>query len=43
MTFDELAQIAINGFESAFVHHGERESLVAKALKAIASLKRAHS
>jgi adenosine deaminase len=42
-TFDELALIAINGFESAFVHHRERETLIAKARKAIAGLKRARS
>jgi adenosine deaminase len=37
--FDELAQIALNGFESAFLPWEEREQLVARARAEIAALR----
>lgn len=38
-TFDELALVALNGFESAFIHQQDRVRLVERARSAIASLK----
>ena len=37
-SFSELARIALNGFDSAFLHHRERESLIARARQTIAQL-----
>ena len=37
-TFADLAKIAINGFESAFLHFKERQEFVTRARQAIASL-----
>jgi adenosine deaminase len=39
-TFDELATMAMNGFESAFLHQKERSALAGRAAALIASLKR---
>ncbi|HET9425307.1 MAG TPA: adenosine deaminase [Gemmatimonadaceae bacterium] len=39
-TFDELCEIAINGFASAFVEYGMRERMIADARQAMAALKR---
>ena len=39
-SFDELSQVALNGFESAFVHHDQRKTLIAEAQREIAELKR---
>lgn len=38
-TFDELSRVAMNGFESAFLHRQERDRLVARAQATIAALK----
>jgi adenosine deaminase len=38
-TFDELAEIALNGFASAFVHWEERQRLLARARQEIALLR----
>jgi len=38
-TFDELAQVAINGFESCFLPHEERRRLVARAQAEIRALR----
>ena len=38
-SFDELARMALNGFESAFIHQKDREHLVARAQSTIAKLK----
>jgi adenosine deaminase len=38
-TFDELARMALNGFESAFLHHHERTRLAARARDAITQLR----
>ena len=38
-TFDELAEIALNGFASAFVHWEERQRLIARARQEIALLR----
>jgi adenosine deaminase len=38
-TFDELARMALNGFESAFLHHQERAHLVARARDVINQLR----
>ena len=38
-TFDELAQVAMNGFESAFLPHPERNALAARASADIAALR----
>jgi adenosine deaminase len=38
-TFDELARVAMNGFESAFLPHPERTALAARASTEIASLR----
>jgi adenosine deaminase len=38
-TFDELAEVALNGFESAFLPHPERVRLAAQAREAIAGLR----
>jgi len=40
-TFDELARIALNGFESAFLPEAERERLVARARADIEALRHA--
>ena len=40
-TFDELARIALNGFESAFLPAAERDALVARARLEIANLRAA--
>ncbi|MEO7966861.1 MAG: hypothetical protein ABIT38_23440, partial [Gemmatimonadaceae bacterium] len=37
-TFDELAQIALNGFEGAFLPLAEREGMIAQARRDIAQL-----
>jgi adenosine deaminase len=39
-SFDELARVALNGFESSFLHLDERKRLIADAEQAIATLKR---
>ena len=39
-SFDELARLALNGFESAFLPHDERRALVAAAERDLAALKR---
>ena len=39
-TFDELARVALNGFESAFISYDERTRLVARAEEEIARLRR---
>ncbi len=39
-SFDELARLALNGFESAFLPHDERRALVATAERDLAALKR---
>jgi adenosine deaminase len=39
-TFDELCEIAINGFASAFVDHATRERLIADAGETMAALRR---
>jgi adenosine deaminase len=39
-TFDELSRVALNGFESAFLHYEEREKLIADVERDIAALKR---
>jgi adenosine deaminase len=39
-TFDELAKVALNGFESAFLPHEQREQMVARAASEIAALRR---
>ena len=39
--FDELARVALNGFESAFLPHAERERLVADAQRDISMLRSA--
>ncbi len=38
-SFDELAEVAVNGFESAFLPHPERVRLVAQARETIAALR----
>ena len=38
--FDELAQVALNGFESAFLPLAERRALIADAQREIAALRR---
>jgi len=38
-TFDELAEVALNGFESAFLPYTERVRLIAQAREAIATLR----
>lgn len=38
-TFDELARMALNGFESSFLHQKEREALAARARTLIGTLK----
>jgi adenosine deaminase len=38
-TFDELSRMALNGFESAFIHQKDREALATRARAAIAALK----
>ena len=38
-TFDELARVALNGFESAFLSHDERKRLVSEAERDIAALR----
>lgn len=38
-TFDELARVALNGFESCFLHHEERRRLVASAEAEIEALR----
>ena len=38
--FDELAQVALNGFESAFLPLAERQALIADAEREIAALRR---
>ncbi|MEO6528164.1 MAG: adenosine deaminase [Gemmatimonadaceae bacterium] len=38
-TFDELAEVAMNGFESSFLPYGERVQLVARAREGIAALR----
>ena len=38
-SFDELSRMALNGFESAFLHHTERAQLAERARAAIAGLK----
>ncbi len=40
MTFDELSRVALNGFESAFIHRDDRQRLIADAEQEIAALKR---
>jgi adenosine deaminase len=40
--FDELAKVALNGFESAFLPWSEREALVARARTAIDAMRGAH-
>ena len=40
-SFDELAQVALNGFESCFLPHEERTRLVARAQAEIAILRKA--
>ena len=40
-TFDELARVAINGFESAFLPHEERVRLIAEAESEIRALRKA--
>jgi adenosine deaminase len=37
--FDELSRVALNGFESAFLHWDERQALVARARTAIDALR----
>jgi adenosine deaminase len=37
--FDELARVALNGFESAFLHWDERQAMVARARTAIDALR----
>lgn len=37
-TLDELSKMALNGFESAFLHFKERQDLLERATKAIAAL-----
>src|SRR5205085_135244 len=39
-TFDELARVALNGFESAFLPYEERRRLIDEATRDIAELKR---
>ena len=39
--FDELARVALNGFESSFLPHAERERLVAAAQRDISTLRSA--
>ncbi|HEU4990237.1 MAG TPA: adenosine deaminase [Gemmatimonadaceae bacterium] len=39
-TFDELARMALNGFESAFLPHEQRRALMAQAERDIAQLRR---
>ena len=39
-SFDELARITLNGFESAFLPHDERKALIAAAERDLAALKR---
>jgi adenosine deaminase len=38
-TFDELSQVALNGFESSFLPFAERAQLVARAKDRIAALR----
>ena len=38
-TFDELAEIALNGFASAFLHWEERQTLIARVRQEIALLR----
>jgi len=38
-TFDELCQVALNGFDSAFVHHSIRERMIAEAKAEMARLR----
>ncbi len=40
-SFDELARVALNGFESAFLPYEERQRLVARAQTEIATLRKA--
>jgi len=37
-TFADLARIALNGFESAFLHYGDRKALIARAQMTIARM-----
>ena len=39
-SFDELARITLNGFESAFLPHDERKALIAAAERDLAALRR---
>jgi adenosine deaminase len=39
-SFDELSQVALNGFESAFLHYDQRVQLIADAQREIADIKR---
>jgi adenosine deaminase len=39
LSFDELARVALNGFESAFLPYGEREGLLARARSATEALR----
>ncbi|MDE3052338.1 MAG: adenosine deaminase [Gemmatimonadota bacterium] len=39
-TFDELARVTLNGFESAFLPYGQRRALAAAAEREIAALRR---
>jgi adenosine deaminase len=38
-TFDELSRVALNGFESAFLPHAERQALVDRARADIEALR----
>ena len=40
-TFDELARVALNGFESAFLPHAERERMIEDVRREIANLRSA--
>jgi hypothetical protein len=39
VTFDELAEVALNGFESAFLPYPERVALVTRARDEIVALR----
>ena len=38
-SFDDLSKVAINGFESAFIHQADRQQLIERARRIIADLK----
>ena len=38
-TFDELCTVALNGFESSFLHYDERQALIAAARAEIEALR----